>query len=130
MSSSTETAQLSRRRRRWLAIVLLIGLGAVALILRAMRLEERTRAWLAEANRRSIVTDYETVCIIPGFRDNQLGKLLLGRRQIFAVATQPSHVDSLLSMPACPVKLLVGTGVDLPDPDVARLQQHLAKGRN
>lgn len=54
---------------------------------------------MLDASRRPLVLRYETVCIVPGFEYNELGKNLLGRRLVTVAVYSKEDAEKLLALP-------------------------------
>ena len=63
------------------------------------------------------------VCAIPGFEFNPLGRMFMGRRHVMVVAYRDTDADAILTMPECPVRLVVTTSSQLPAADLERLRE-------
>jgi len=86
--------------------------------------ERKTLAWLADASKRDLVIAYDSVCMIPGFEHEKVGKQLLGRRQISVVIYNAQDARNLIAMPPCPVRLIVQHMFGTPTGVVELLRVH------
>ncbi|QDT57018.1 hypothetical protein Pan44_50830 [Caulifigura coniformis] len=118
-----------RRHWRWLAAV--IVLASLVSFLgyrsnrsnrsnRSVRIEAATHAWIRKAAARNLVCMSDTVCVIPGLEYHELGRRVLGQRQVRVAVYNAEDAHNLVSMPPCPVKLVVDTLSSTP-PDVVTM---------
>jgi hypothetical protein len=87
------------------------------------RLDGRVRVWTALATERDLLYSDRMICVIPGFEFNPIGRMFLGQRHVMMVAFRDTDVDAILTMPECPVRLIVTTSSQLPAADLERLRE-------
>jgi len=122
------TESSPRPNRRWRRKVFAIAAAFVvfgyALVAWENNRERAIDAWqLAASERHPLPVVYDSVCSVPFVRDYALLRHIFGRRQITAVVLNTPDADKLLTMPPCPVELVVNTVASTPPEDLRRLRK-------
>jgi len=65
----------------------------------------------------------DTVCVIPGLEYHELGRRVLGQRKVSVAVYDADEAQNLISMPPCPVKLVVETLSSTPADVVTLLRE-------
>jgi hypothetical protein len=113
-----------RRRRRWLLLLIAFGVVSLGIAFWDNHVATLTHAWLQETSHGTpLMVMYGNACIVPGFEDSDIMGSLLGRRQITVIVSDVADLEKLLSMPPCPVKLVVETVANTPPHVVTRLRE-------
>jgi hypothetical protein len=111
-----------RRRWGWLAIVAGVSFTLSADVFWLRHVETSTHRCLAYASQQALMMNYETVCIIPGLTDNEVGERFMGKRVVTLVTFDAEDAEDILALPPCLVERKIRTFNGTPQKAIARLR--------
>lgn len=112
-----------KRRWRWPVALAIVGTAAVAIGFRQNRIAAATHAWLLEASQGTpLMLSFKTVGPVRGLEQFEILQHVVGHKRITVAVFDADDAVKLLSMPPCPVELLLEVGSRTPSEDVDRLR--------
>jgi hypothetical protein len=104
-----------------LILIVVTAFGAY----RQRRVHSDLEGWRDAARARGLSTRLSLVCDVPGLSDSDLARQFIGRFRVHAWARNETDVETILSLPACPVRLLVMADREVSAQSIERLRDRL-----